>query len=340
MMDKMNLIYVIMNKLVNSIILSCLVLIPAVSLEAWYDPYKPWTWLDEVYKGAKNVGEFSLARTTAENHTPIYTDAYAKTVKNVDYALGVQNGFVVPQVYNLGSTSRRKFNGNEFLGYSQPGTAIELFVDGKKQEEAYPLTDNFERTLIFGNTQVTLKINVKQLPVIPAVGMKNDDATGYQDGKVYFVTMQVAELGPMQPEKEESGEWGDFDLGLRYKYEQEVRGLKDKHLTGVNLDVLTDKEMESLARKMSAERREIGIKYKKASPEPIQNLIFSRNQDKYGDKYGPTISYLRNVEGKTWKQIIESSSKPGGNDFPTILVTKTSSFYGSYKYGKVKQKDL
>jgi hypothetical protein len=34
---------------------------------------------------------------------------------------------------------------------------------------------------------------------------------------------------------------------------------------------------------------------------------------RYGDKLGPTIEWLRN-QGKTWKQIIESASRPGGKD--------------------------
>ena len=35
--------------------------------------------------------------------------------------------------------------------------------------------------------------------------------------------------------------------------------------------------------------------------------------EKYGDKLGPTIEYLR-AQGKTWEQIIESATRAGGKD--------------------------
>ena len=77
---------------------------------------------------------------------------------------------------------------------------------------------------------------------------------------------------------------------------------------------MSDGELEKLAREMNAERRAIGIKFKNATPEFLRKDIYERNMKKYGDKYGPTISYLRNVEGKWWKDIIKSASEPGGKD--------------------------
>jgi hypothetical protein len=41
--------------------------------------------------------------------------------------------------------------------------------------------------------------------------------------------------------------------------------------------------------------------------------IHERNLNKYGDKVGPTIEWYRKA-GRSWDQIIETASKPGGGD--------------------------
>ncbi|WP_199883738.1 hypothetical protein [Anaerosinus massiliensis] len=45
------------------------------------------------------------------------------------------------------------------------------------------------------------------------------------------------------------------------------------------------------------------------SPEMLE-VIYARNIEKYGDKLGPTVDWLR-ARGKSWEQIIESSKTPG-----------------------------
>lgn len=320
-----------MKKLRNNIIFTCTILVLSMSLGFSWN----WPWAGDAadkYKGPTNMGEFGLMRSTAEKNPPIYANAYAKSIKNVDYGIGVQNGLVVPAVYNLGSIpSRLKLDGSELLGYSQPGTAIELFVNGEKQKDVYPLMDKFDKTVVFGSTQVTLKMETKQLPILPSPGMKNkDDAVGYQMGKVFLVTMEVAEVpgGADVGGKAESLE--GFSPSMRYSYENKVRALKDKYLKGVDLDSLSEQDLEKIAREMSAERRELGKEFKAATPEFLREKIYKRNLEKYGDKYGPTISYLRNVQGKTWKQIIESSMKPGGEGLEYIT-------YPSYYYGAARK---
>ena len=37
------------------------------------------------------------------------------------------------------------------------------------------------------------------------------------------------------------------------------------------------------------------------------------NIEKYGDKLGPTVEWLRN-NGKTWEEIIDSAQRTGGKD--------------------------
>ena len=60
-------------------------------------------------------------------------------------------------------------------------------------------------------------------------------------------------------------------------------------------------------------RRDIGTKYKSKTPPEFLEKIYERNLRDYRDKLGPTIEELRK-QGKTWEEIIESSSRPGGKD--------------------------
>ncbi len=70
---------------------------------------------------------------------------------------------------------------------------------------------------------------------------------------------------------------------------------------------------ESIARTLHAERRALGVEFKNLTPPDMLEKIYARNIEKYGDKLGPTIDYLRN-RGKSWDDIIESSTRTGGKD--------------------------
>jgi len=41
--------------------------------------------------------------------------------------------------------------------------------------------------------------------------------------------------------------------------------------------------------------------------------IYQRNLQKYGDKLGPSIDYIRQ-QGKSWDDIINSATRTGGKD--------------------------
>lgn len=68
----------------------------------------------------------------------------------------------------------------------------------------------------------------------------------------------------------------------------------------------TDKE---IAIEVHRRRREIGVKYKDLTPTEQREKIYQRNLELYGDPLGPTIDYLRNVQSKSWEQIIESATR-------------------------------
>ncbi|GIW80226.1 MAG: hypothetical protein KatS3mg105_2033 [Gemmatales bacterium] len=74
------------------------------------------------------------------------------------------------------------------------------------------------------------------------------------------------------------------------------------------------KSSEEIARILHAERRAIAIRFKDLTPPDKLAQIYARNLEKYGDKLGPTIEWLRGPGGKTWGQIIESASRAGGAD--------------------------
>jgi len=60
-------------------------------------------------------------------------------------------------------------------------------------------------------------------------------------------------------------------------------------------------------------RRALGETFKDLTPADELARIHQRNLDKYGDKLGPSIDYLRE-QGKSWDDIIESAARPGGKD--------------------------
>jgi uncharacterized Zn-binding protein involved in type VI secretion len=96
---------------------------------------------------------------------------------------------------------------------------------------------------------------------------------------------------------------------LRQEYEAAVRDLAKK---GEAMKQ-ADHSPEEIARTLHADRRALGVKYKALTPPAKLAEIYERNQRDYGDKLGPSIEWLRN-KGKTWEQIIESASRPGGKD--------------------------
>ena len=70
---------------------------------------------------------------------------------------------------------------------------------------------------------------------------------------------------------------------------------------------------EQVARTLNQARRDLGVKYKDMTPQPLRDYIYEINMNRYdGDKLGPTYEYLKRIE-KTDIEIIESSSKPNSN---------------------------
>lgn len=96
---------------------------------------------------------------------------------------------------------------------------------------------------------------------------------------------------------------------LRQQYEAAVSKLAEKAIAMRGQGT----PPEQIARLLHSERRALGVKFKDLTPPDKLAEIYARNLQKYGDKLGPSIDWLR-ARGKTWNQIIESASRPGGKD--------------------------
>jgi hypothetical protein len=70
---------------------------------------------------------------------------------------------------------------------------------------------------------------------------------------------------------------------------------------------------ETVARNLHAARRALGVEYKQLTPFVERTMIYGRNLMKYGDRFGPSIEYLRS-QGKSWGDIISSAARAGGKD--------------------------
>ena len=98
-------------------------------------------------------------------------------------------------------------------------------------------------------------------------------------------------------------------LRLREEYEREVLALAEQG----RQRLANGQSVEEVARWAHGERRALGDLYKSMTPPDLLNEIYARNLEIYGDPLGPTIEWLLE-RGKTWEGIIESATRPGGQD--------------------------
>jgi hypothetical protein len=100
---------------------------------------------------------------------------------------------------------------------------------------------------------------------------------------------------------------------LRQAYEAEVLNLRN---VGEEL-LASGIPKEDVARTLHQMRRDLGIKYKDATPQPLRNYIYELNEGRYnGDKLGPSFEDL--AKKKSYDEIIESASTPN-NDISALL---------------------
>jgi hypothetical protein len=96
---------------------------------------------------------------------------------------------------------------------------------------------------------------------------------------------------------------------IRQSYIDEVLQLGDL----ATASRLAGADAEATAQLLNAERNALKSKYRELSPSDSVQQFEQRNMEKYGNPLGPNIDQLR-ASGKSWEDIIESASRPGGKD--------------------------
>ncbi len=96
---------------------------------------------------------------------------------------------------------------------------------------------------------------------------------------------------------------------LRQQYVDAVHGLGERAAAMRRAGA----SPEEIARALHAERNALKTQFRGMSPADAVKRFEQRNTERYGDPLGPSIDQLRS-SGKTWEQIIESATRPGGKD--------------------------
>jgi uncharacterized Zn-binding protein involved in type VI secretion len=104
-----------------------------------------------------------------------------------------------------------------------------------------------------------------------------------------------------------SGVGDDFKNNpLRAEYESRVAGLSDYERTLKDQDL----SQRDVAQSMHQARRELGVEYKDATPEPLRDYIYDVNQERYGDPLGPSFESLEDKYNGNYKKIIDAAKRP------------------------------
>jgi hypothetical protein len=202
--------------------------------------------------------------------------------------------------------------GDWLLSHDGQWTMVEEIVDSREATTVYNLRVSDHHTYFVGSGDWGF-----------SVWVHNAEYEIFEKEGQYFIrekgtTQPLIPPGMKDPvplTKEQAEAWLARSVApkglppLRQAYISEVEALKD---TAAQLRA-AGKTPEEIARTLHQMRRDIGIKYKDLTPADKQAEIHVRNLEKYGDKLGPTIDYLRG-KGKTWEEIIESASRSGGAD--------------------------
>jgi len=97
---------------------------------------------------------------------------------------------------------------------------------------------------------------------------------------------------------------------LRAAYESEVSGLKGKADALIKERGSDPAALEQTAREMVKARRDLGVKYKDKTPEPLRDYIYQANEARYGDPLGPSWEFLMDKYKGDFLKIIDASTRP------------------------------
>jgi hypothetical protein len=220
-------------------------------------------------------------------------------------------------------------------------TGIPQIIEGAVGERAFSnghkLTD-FQRGELVGGGVVQLVASVAAVfglisgkPTIKPGDIKPGDI---KPGEVKPGEVKPGELKPgeIEPGEVKPGERGAADPAalrsqklneladklevdfkndpLRAAYESEVNGLKAKADALIKERGSDPGALEQTAREMVKARRDLGVKYKDKTPEPLRDYIYQANEARYGDPLGPSWEFLMDKYKGDFLKIIDASTRP------------------------------
>lgn len=97
---------------------------------------------------------------------------------------------------------------------------------------------------------------------------------------------------------------------LRQAYESEVNGLRAKADALIRQRGTDPAALERTAREMVQERRDLGVKYKDKTPEPLRDYIYDANKSRYEDPLGPSWDFLMDKYKGDYMKIIDAATRP------------------------------
>ena len=146
------------------------------------------------------------------------------------------------------------------------------------------------------------------LPEAMAVVSSGGEDSGAIVGLMFAVLETVAMGAARQPGGAAGAAGGS--TALRQQYVESVQSLSATAAAMRQAGI----SAEQIARALVAERNALKVRFRELSPTDAVRRFEQRNIQRYGDPLGPSVEQLR-AAGKTWDQIIESATRPGGHDF-------------------------
>lgn len=130
----------------------------------------------------------------------------------------------------------------------------------------------------------------------------------------------------------------------RLEYETKIRQLEGKGQAMLK----AGKSEAEVAKTLHNERRAIGQEFKDRTDPELREVIYGRNKIMYGDELGPSYEKLKAgkrhpntgrwlTEPKTDKQILQSASRPGGDDFNWNLILERQKAMDAGEVRRAKQ---
>ncbi len=102
----------------------------------------------------------------------------------------------------------------------------------------------------------------------------------------------------------------DFkNSSLRSEYESKVAGLGEQE-SALREQGVDDHDV---AKAMHQARRDLGVQYKDATPEPLRDYIYEVNQERYADPLGPKFEDLVDKYNGDYDKIISAAKRPTPN---------------------------